>query len=292
MPERVDKQWKTKGLTGYSTEAILGTLQHYGLAMDETDFREQAEEKYPLELAASWRDAWKGTGQFQLFPYAAADELTRRLFPERLTPMQLAQALIELVAKAQRFLQGQGDELTGALDAFDERAETLPAVGDRRDAFNSELVGFLEAWGEQFNDLPKKLATAGHKALALRCAAMHETLFPDRVGCVTALVEALTGDRAAAVQKLEAIAVDPKGDPYRRHAALDCLHQVEADAEIHRIGLDVFDAAEKAQRWAVADGVAHLLASVVRRAREKDDEFVTQVARRLARAHEHVGGHH
>ena len=41
--ERVDKKWQEKGLESYSTEAILGTLQHYGVTTDEAAFKKVAE---------------------------------------------------------------------------------------------------------------------------------------------------------------------------------------------------------------------------------------------------------
>ena len=31
--ERLDKQWQEKGLKDYSTKAILGTLEHYGVSI-------------------------------------------------------------------------------------------------------------------------------------------------------------------------------------------------------------------------------------------------------------------
>lgn len=38
MADRVDKSWKDKGLGAFSTQAILGTLAHYGVALDEGGF--------------------------------------------------------------------------------------------------------------------------------------------------------------------------------------------------------------------------------------------------------------
>ena len=64
MTARVDKQWKDKGLTTYSTESILGTLGHYGLTIDEASFKASATSRFPLDLAMDWKPKWKGTGQF------------------------------------------------------------------------------------------------------------------------------------------------------------------------------------------------------------------------------------
>ena len=39
MSERVGKDWQNKGIDTFSTEAILGTLAHYGVTIDEASFR-------------------------------------------------------------------------------------------------------------------------------------------------------------------------------------------------------------------------------------------------------------
>ena len=39
--DRVDKAWQRKGLKDYSTEAIIGTLGHYGIQVNEADFRDR-----------------------------------------------------------------------------------------------------------------------------------------------------------------------------------------------------------------------------------------------------------
>ena len=110
MSARVDKQWKDKGLGGYSTEAILGTLGHYGVAYDEAGFKAAAAEKFPLELAMDWKSKWKGTGQFATFPYTAANELYTRLLPDSPTPMKGATQLIELIAHALHLAKLVGPE--------------------------------------------------------------------------------------------------------------------------------------------------------------------------------------
>ena len=70
--DRVDKQWKERGLEQYSTQAIIGSLNHYGVTVDEAGFRQLAAERYPLEIAGTWRGTWKGKGQFLQLPYVAA----------------------------------------------------------------------------------------------------------------------------------------------------------------------------------------------------------------------------
>ena len=59
--DRVDKGWTKKGLDSYSTEAILGTLAHYGVATDESGFRALAEGQFPLQIARSWADSRRVT---------------------------------------------------------------------------------------------------------------------------------------------------------------------------------------------------------------------------------------
>ena len=287
--ERVDKQWKEKGLSQYSTPAILGTLKHYGVAIDEAGL-EAAGEKYPLELAQSWKPSWKGTGQFALFPYAAADELLRRLFPERATPMQVANALVKLMAEALKILEGTAQDLAAPLAEVKKLEASLPAPGDRRDVFNSELIGFLDTWGSTFNDLPKRLATAGKREAALQFGQVQEAIFTERAGVMSALVEAICGDRAAAVRDLVGKVVEDGRDPYARYAALDALVQLDELDVVKHAGLTLFDAVEQAQAWALADSIAHLLAHVAEK--DADRAFRLEVRKRLERAHVHTGHGH
>jgi len=44
---RVDKQWQSKGLASYPTGAILGTLAHYGIGIDEAAFTQDASKRFP-----------------------------------------------------------------------------------------------------------------------------------------------------------------------------------------------------------------------------------------------------
>lgn len=291
MSARVDKSWKSKGLGEFSTEAILGTLNHYGITIDAPGFKALSTDKYPLEIAGSWRQQWKGTGPFQQFPFAAANELSARFFPDRLTPMQLAAVMIEATAEAARVVDGQASQLDAKLVALEAKKPLLPGPGPRRDAFNGELVGFLDRFGEAFNAMPLALAKGGKKEQALRFAGVHELLFTEREGAVTAMVEAATGDRAAGVEKLKGRAGDAAGDLYGRYAALDSLYQLEADDACAATGLGIFDEAAKTEKWTLADTVAHLLANIVRRSKANDQAFTAEVVARLSKAHEATGGH-
>jgi hypothetical protein len=291
MAERVDKSWKEKGLAGYSTQAILGTLGHYGVTLDEAGFRAAAQAYVPMQLALEWKPRWKGTGQFAAFPYAAANELFARLLPEAVSPTKAAQALLELIAAGLRSLDGKDGDVGAALTVMEAAITKLPAPGERRDAFLGELVGYLEAWAKPFNELPVRLAVAGRRDEALRVAHVSEALFPDRQGCVTALVRASSGEREAAVAELAGRAADAAVDPYARYSALDALFTLDEAALTKQHGLAVFDAAAAALKWGLADAIAHLLAHLVEKS-GGDAAYLSEVQRRLELAHQHHGGHH
>jgi hypothetical protein len=288
--ERVDKQWKDKGLKAYSTAAILGTLNHYGVALDEAGFKEKAKDKYPLEFAAELKPTWKGTGQWVQFLYLGIDELSLRLFPERVTPMQTAHALIALMAEALKVIDGKSEGLGESLADFEKKKAGFPASGDRRDAFNTELVGFLEQWGQTFNELPRRLAKVGKNEAAMQFALAQEAVFTDREGCATALVRAMNGERDLVLGELAARVSDAQRDVYARYSALDALVELDAFDQVKSLGLALFDDVEKAKKWALADSLAHLLGHVVKKA-PPDRAFRNEVLTRLERAHEHVGAH-
>lgn len=292
--ERVDKQWKTKGLSGYSTGAILGTLNHYGVSVDEAGFKTMASAQYPLQIAGEWKLKWKGTGPFAPFPYAAADELMRRFFPERVTPAHLAEKLITVLGRGSELLSGKGGQLDAALDDVEKLVGTLPAPGESRTLFTSELVTFLDRFAEPFERLPSSLQEAGHGAVAQRTAALQESLFPDRKGVVTALLEAQGGARDAGIAKLSDLVV-PAADRtiFTRYWALDALSQLGALDALKANGLALFDDAAKENRWPLADSVIHLLARHLETSPtlKADPAFVEGVISRFEEAHRRVGHH-
>ena len=289
--ERVDKQWREKGLSAYSTDAIIGTLNHYGVMLDEAGVKEAARDATPMELAQGWRVAWKGKGQFETFPYAAANELFERFFPERPTPRKVASALVEATVVALKLVDGGQAELMPLLDRADGLLAGLPPEGDRRDQFVSELAGVIDPWAKAFGDLPKLLAKAAKGDEALRFATIHETLFPERKGCATAVVRATLGERAPAVASLRDWATEASRDVFARYHALDALFQLEAWDEVKVAGLSVFDAAAAGEKWHLADSAAHLLGHLVDTT-EVDIPFAQEVEKRLSLAHEKTGGHH
>jgi hypothetical protein len=292
MTARVDKQWKDKGLAGYPTEAILGTLGHYGIGLDEAAFKATAASKFPLELAVEWKPKWKGTGQFAAFPYAAANELFNRLLPDSPAPMKTAHLVLDLIAHGLKHIAGREDaDLAASFKNWDELVPRLPPKGDRRDAFLRELVTFLESWAQTFNELPERLAKAGKKDEAMRFALVHEVLFTDREGCMTALVRAHTGEREGAVADLKKWAEDTTREVFARYSALDALFQLEEFETAKSLGIAIFDAAAKEEKWGLADSIAHLLGHLVQKV-GADGAYTREVRNRLDRAHAHTGGHH
>lgn len=293
--DRVDKQWKTKGLGGYSTPAILGTLNHYGVTIDEASFKGLADSKYPLQIAGDWKLTWKGTGPFGPFPYAAADELMRRLFPERVTPAHLAEKIVGLLSKASELLTGKSDAvIDGALDEVEKLVATLPAAGESRTLFTSELVTFLDRFANAFEQLPSALQRANHGALATRAALLQESIFLDRAGVVTALLEAQAGARDAGLAKLTALVTPADGRTiFTRYWAMDALAELDAHDALKAHGPALFDDAAKQNQWPLADSVVHLLARLLERSPtlKADAAFVEAVASRFEEAHRRIGHH-
>lgn len=291
MADRVDKQWKDKGLSAYSTPAIIGTLNHYGIALDEAALKAAMSDKSPLELAGAWKSAWKGTGQFLTYPYAAVNELIVRFYPDRPTPMRVAGVVLELIAQGLRLIDGKPSELEGPLKTFEGLAANFPPAGEGRDAFLREFVGFIEAFARPFNDLPERLTKAGHTDFGLRFALVQEALFLDRKGCVTAIVRAAAGEREPVIAELAGWAAEPERDLFARYSALDALYQLDAWEAVKAHGLTVFDAAAAKEQWTLADSIAHLLAHMTQQL-EADPALMHEVESRLELAHAHSGGHH
>lgn len=292
--ERVDKQWKTKGLSGYSTGAILGTLGHYGVAVDEAGFRTLAAGQYPMQIAGDWKRSWKGTGPFLPFPYAAADELMRRFFPERVTPAHLAEKLVMLLGRASDVLHGKAAELDPVFAELEPLVASLPPPGETRTLFTSELVSFLDRFASAFEQLPSAFQRAGHQALATRAATLQETLFPDRKGVVTALLEAEAGARDAGIEKLRGLVSAADGRSiFTRYWALDALSQLDADDALKAHGLGLFDDAAQENRWPLADSIIHLMARLLERSAtlKADAAFTSEVVARFEEAHRRVGHH-
>ena len=265
--ERLDKQWQEKGLKSYTTAAIKNTLEHYGVSIDVRSFRAQAEMFYPLTIAQSWMNLWKGTGKFAKLPVAAVEELWRRLAPEILQPLDVVDALTQLL-RALMQLRQRDD--TAPVDAkFDEIEavlKKLPEPGERRDHFMAEVVMVLTGSLETLDLMAEGLARDGHVKPAERFVAVEETLFPVRKGVSSALVMSAKGERAPALAQLQAIANDGARDDYARMSAIDALMHLKAGEQAMAPLIALGDKANAAddgeflgeidRRWhALVDGV-------------------------------------
>jgi hypothetical protein len=230
--ERVDKAWQSKGLQVYSTEAIVGTLGHYGVPVAETDFRKLAETGYPQDIAVQWGKQWKGTGPFKPFPYVAADELWRRWVPEKLAPREFGAALAELMGALVSLLGGKQDApVSAAFERMNAIRQKVPLddKGLPQIAFvERALGGFDEKVAEMFDSMAESLAKAGHVAHAESFAEFEEFLLPDRRGIAKAVVRASKGERDAAIADLENVSADASRTPLSRLLAVDGLIHLAA----------------------------------------------------------------
>lgn len=298
MADRVDKRWSDKGLDQYPLEAILGTLAHYGVSVDEAGYRALAKDTFPLFIAAKWHeDGWKGTGQFSRFPAAASEELWRRFFPGEATPADVALGIINLLETLDGVLEGKADD--GTLDTrfkvVEAYAPKLPADAARREAFLEELAGCLGEWLDAFDEMPFELVKAGHPALADRFAGVEVALYPEQRGIPEALVQAAKGDEAPAVQALLSITGDAARTPLARLAAVDALLDLERADEAKAPLLALLDELVAAKDLdLVSAGLERLLAlaeeapdEAARAAlREKVDEYADRLGLLEARGDE------
>lgn len=230
--ERVDKAWQNKGLEGYSTEAILGTLGHYGVTVAEADFKKLAESTWPQDMGLEWGKKWKGTGPFKPFPWAAAEELWRRWVPERLAPHEFSEALAQLMDSLTSLLESKQEAPVAAaferMNAIrqrtpkDDKGQPLMAFIERA------LGGFNEKVAEMFDSMAETLARAGHVPQAEAFAEFEEFLLPDRRGIATSIVRAAKGERDTAVQELETVTADTARTPLARLLAVDGLIHLAA----------------------------------------------------------------
>lgn len=265
--ERIDKQWQEKGLKAYSTAAILGTLEHYGVSVDPKSFKAQAELFYPLTIAQSWMNLWKGTGKFSKLPGAAVEELWKRLAPELLQPLDVVDALTQLL-KALLSLRQKSD--TAPVDAKFEAIEAvlkkLPDPGERRDHFMAEVVMVLSGSLGTLDLMAEGLARDGHVQQAERFVGVEEALFPMRKGVSSALVTAAKGERAPALEQLQKISGDTARDTYARISAVDALIHLKAPdlalAPLTALG-DAADAANDGEFLGEIDRRWHALADAV-----------------------------
>lgn len=286
--ERLDKQWQKKGLGAYSTEAILGTLGHYGIVTDEAGFKTLAGQKWPLELSMDWSKDWKATGPFGPLPAAATEELWRR-FLKTTQPADLALALGVVVGKGAQALEGKG-ELEGALGALEQIVPTLPAAGDSRERFMAEVVFRLQRVLVAFDTLAEKLVTKGQLPLAERLVKIEEQLFPVRAGVSSALVRAAKGEVEPAVESLTVIAQDKEKDGYARLSAIDALLHLKRPRPAYTPALEMGEVALREHDHDFFDELMHRLQRIHQETSELPEEAPNHV--RLDALLDELGNHH
>jgi hypothetical protein len=287
MAERVDKGWQAKGIDAYSTEAILGTLAHYGVTVDEAGFKALAERDFPLSIAVEWHQRWKGTGQFRRFPAAAAEELWRRLCEGQPAPTDLALALIHLLTTVKDALDGKADDGTWEtrFKVVEAYLPTLPTEEERREKFVAEMAGALGEWMEALDRAGEALARRDHPAMADRFVALEEALFPIRLGAASALVKAAKGDLDGAAADLRALADDDSRDPHNRLALVDALIDLAQFDDAKRVTLAVVERAEREKDLELGSEAVERLTKLLKaHPKLADREVVRQRVEALAAA--------
>jgi hypothetical protein len=251
--ERVDKAWQQRGLKAYSTEAILGTLGHYGIQVSEADYRQLAEKVWPLAIARDWAPQWKGTGQFSRYPFAASEELWRRWMAERMGPFELREALAELMRALSELLQGSQQAAVGpAYAKIRALRERVPKTdkGHAEPAFVDEvMVSMGEAVARVFNGLAEALASEGHVEDAEEFADLEEFLMPVRSGISRSVVRAAKGEREGAYEDLQRLVADTERAPEARLLAVDALLHLKAYAPAVAAAHPALQEAERRQDW-------------------------------------------
>ncbi|HEY8205932.1 MAG TPA: hypothetical protein VIG99_00530 [Myxococcaceae bacterium] len=270
--ERVDKGWTKQGLGKYSTEAIFGSLSHYGAPNDEAAFKALAAEKYPLEIAEGMMRGWKGTGPWQRFPLVAVDELYGRLLPDRLPPAKLSAVLVELMHALGRMMEGAQDAPVG--QKFKEVGELKPQVplkdGKPAEGFVNEVLWRLGDWRKVLGRIVQDLSKDGHAEDAEEFLSLEEFLVPDWAGTTRALVRAQKGEKAEAVADLRKLAGDPSRKGEARAGAVDCLLQLEALDDAGAMAMAILDEAEKKPDFHLALEMGQRLAFVYEKKRDLD----------------------
>ncbi len=266
MEERVDKNWMSKGIDLYSTEAIVGTLAHYGVAIDEEKFKRLSSKGFPIGIAHVWSEAWKGTGQFARFPYAAAEELWRRLCPGEIVPIDVALALEKLLVTLTHISRGEPDDgtLETRFAVIQALASKFPVDATRREAFEGEMMlAFEQLEVPDMGPLTKALVGANQVDVARRFAKIQEAILPVRQGIMTALVLAWQGDSAPAIDLLDQIAQNSAHHPSRRVGAMSALIELNEVQKATAIGMTLLDEAGKSKNLALAAEVVEELSDLL-----------------------------
>jgi len=268
--ERVDKGWTKQGLGKYSTEAIFGSLSHYGPATDEAAFKALAAEKFPLEIADGIMRGWKGTGPWQRFPLVAVDELYGRLFPDRLPPVKYAAGMTELMHALGRMLEGAQDAPVGQkFKALGELKAQVPLKdGKPVEGWVNEMLWRLGEWRKVLGRIVQDLSKEGHTEDAEEFLVLEEFLVPDWAGTTRALVRAQKGEKDEAVADLKKVAEDQSRKGEARAAAVDCLLQLEAFNDASAAAWKILEEAEKKPDFHLALEMGQRLAFVYEKKRD------------------------
>jgi hypothetical protein len=289
----VEKGWQRQGLKDYSTEAILGTLGHYGVTVAEEDFRKLADKGFPVAIASQWMQKWKGTGPFKPFPFAAAQELWRRWLSDRLAPHELSERLAELMGSLIALLNGVKDAPVGpAFEKMNAVRQKIPLndKGAPQPLFIEEALSvFDERAVEQFDGLAETLADQGHGQTAEEFADLEEFLLPDRRGISKAIVRAAKGEKDGAIGDLVTIAEDTTRSPLSRLLSVDGLIHLEAHAQAATTGRALLEAAEKGGDLHLALDLVPRLEHVYKALRDRPAlQRLAEDGARLEKAHDHA----
>lgn len=292
--DRVDKGWQKTGLGAYSTSAILATLAHYGLRVDEPGYKAISEGRYPLQVAHDWHQSWKGKGQFAKFPYAAALELFKRTWPDRPSPMQVTEALAQLLTAVIQKLEGKRDDTAEAFAKMRELRPKLPTSNEELEHLMDEVVIQLGEGGSRaFDELAERLAKAGHLPEAKEFAQLEEALVPDRRGVASSLVRAVAGEQDEAKRELSAVLKDGQRSEETRVMALDALIHLEAHPEATTAAEAMLAHAEKGEDFHVGLAVCERLGYLYEKQQLWTElEALAARAKALANAHGRAHPHH
>ncbi len=294
--DKVDKHWQRDGLAGYSTPAIVGTLAHYGVPLDEAQVGALAAKHYPLALASQWHESWTGTGQFARFPLAAADELWRRSCPDKLSPDALAQALADLVNELGEVLaRGKSAGMEKAFTDAEALQAKLPQKdGAPEEAFLDDVFGRMdEGLIRAFDEVAERLGQAGQHAPAERFAALEETLIPQRKGITRALLQNARGDKEGAVKALEALAADPARQGAAQLLPVDALIHLGEHEKALAHAKRLLDAAEAAKEYHLALELCGRTAHVLEQLhRSEEMEALEERMEKIAAEHDAAHPHH
>jgi hypothetical protein len=288
--DKVDKKWSEKGLGSYETAQIVGTLNHYGVTVDESSFKASAKDAWPLQLAAQWQAKWKGIGPFKSFPASAVEALWRRWLPEQAQPLDLVEALALLMQALLALRKGDRTKVEAGFAKVEETVTRIPPDGDRRERFVAEVVMVMSSAMQTLDLLAEALAKDGHASEAGRLVDLEESLFPVRKGVSRALVTAATGQAKEGSDALVQISLDGGRDDYGRLASVDALlhlNQPKPALSAVRALLEKASAAGDGDLFEALHGRLHQLSHVL--SDEADQRALIEAVEKAHKALDQLG---